>query len=283
VTPPAAGTVPEGAAPADRIALGVAYRGAAYHGWQSQPDGRTVQDVLQAALAAFADRPVDAISTVCAGRTDAGVHALNQVVHLDPPVQRDAFSWVRGANRFLPADVAVQWCQPVPPGFHARNSARGRRYRFLVRESAVRPALEAGLVGWTFRPLDGDAMRAAAQHLLGTHDFSAFRSADCQAPTPVKTLNALAISREGPPLAALWRFDFDANAFLHHMVRNLVGSLLAVGSGRQTPGWLAQVLAGRDRAAAAPTFPADGLYFLGPYYDAAWALPETTATHIWLP
>jgi len=266
-----------------RIALGVAYRGQAYHGWQSQPGGRTVQDVLQAALAAFADRPPATIVTVCAGRTDAGVHGVNQVVHLDPPVPRDPFSWVRGTNRFLPADVAVQWCRPVAADFHARNSARGRRYRFLVRESPVRPALEAGLAGWTFRPLDADAMRAAAAHLVGTHDFSAFRSADCQAPTPVKTLRRIDIVRQGPAMAALWRFDFDANAFLHHMVRNLMGSLLAVGSGRQPPGWMAQVLAGRDRGAAAPTFPPDGLYFLGPYYDARWDLPEVNATHAWLP
>jgi tRNA pseudouridine38-40 synthase len=266
-----------------RIALGVAYRGQGYHGWQSQPGGRTVQDVLQAALAAFADRPVAQIVTVCAGRTDAGVHGVNQVVHLDPPVQRDPFSWVRGSNRFLPPDVAVQWCQPVPRGFHARNSARGRRYRFLVRESPVRPALEAGLAGWTFRPLDADAMRAAAAHLVGTHDFSAFRSADCQAPTPVKTLHRITIERQGPPLAALWRFDFDGNAFLHHMVRNLMGCLLAVGSGRQPPGWMAQVLAGRNRDDAAPTFPPDGLYFLGPYYDVHWGLPQANATHAWLP
>lgn len=278
--PPAA---PAGVGRPRRIALGVAYRGQGYRGWQSQADGHTVQDALQAALAAFADRPLAEIVTVCAGRTDAGVHAVNQVVHLDPPVERDAFSWVRGANRFLPADVAVQWCHPVGPGFHARNSARGRRYRFLVRESPVRPALETGLVGWCFRALDGDAMRAAAAHLVGTHDFSAFRSADCQAPTPVKTLHGIEIQREGPPMAALWRFDFDGSAFLHHMVRNLMGCLLAVGSGRRSPGWVAQVLAGRDRRAAAPTFPPDGLYFLGPYYDADWALPEHTATHAWLP
>jgi tRNA pseudouridine38-40 synthase len=261
----------------------VAYRGQAYQGWQSQPGGRTVQDVLQAALARFADRPPAELVTVCAGRTDAGVHAVNQVVHLDPPVARDPFSWVRGCNRFLPPDVAVQWSQSVGAGFHARNSARGRRYRFVVRESPVRPALEDGLAGWSFRPLDGDAMRAAAAHLLGQHDFSAFRSADCQAPTPVKTLHRIDIGFSGAPLAGVWRFDFDANAFLHHMVRNLMGCLLAVGSGRQPPGWVAQVLAGRDRAAAAPTFPAAGLYFLGPYYDAAFGLPTAADLPAFLP
>ena len=258
-----------------RLALGVSYRGTAYHGWQSQPGGRTVQDVLEAALSAFADQPVAAL---CAGRTDAGVHALQQVVHLDAPVQREAFSWVRGTNRFLPDDVAVQWCQPVPAGFHARNSALGRRYRFVVRESPVRPSLESGLVGWVFRPLDADAMRAAAAHLIGEHDFSSFRAAECQSPTPVKTLRAIDIRRHG----AYWHFDFDGNAFLHHMVRNILGCLVAVGSARQPPDWMAEVLAARSRDAAAPTFPPDGLYFLGPYYAAHWGLPERVPAHDWL-
>ncbi len=266
----------------ERIALGLSYRGQNYHGWQSQPDGRTVQDKLEAALRAFAggagNDAAAAISTVCAGRTDAGVHALQQVVHLDPPVERDSFAWVRGSNAFLPADIAVQWCRVVGPGFHARNSARGRRYRFVVLEAPVRPALETGLCGWVFRPLDLDAMRGAAQQLLGEHDFSAFRAAGCQSPTPVKTLRAIDISRRG----AYWRFDFDANAFLQHMVRNIMGCLLAVGSGRQPPGWAAELLAARDRAAAAPTFPADGLYFIGPYYDEAHGLPAHVPAMDWI-
>lgn len=258
-----------------RLALGISYRGQAYLGWQSQPGGRTVQDVLEQALGAFADQP---IRTVCAGRTDSGVHALNQVVHLDTDVHRDTFSWVRGTNRYLPADVAVQWCRAVDDSFHARNSAHGRRYRFIVLESAVRPALEHGLVGWAFRPLDGDAMRAAALHLLGEHDFSSFRSSQCQSPTPVKTLRDIQITRRG----AYWHFHFDASAYLHHMVRNLMGCLLAVGSGRQPAHWMQQVLAARDRDAAAPTFPPDGLYFLGPYYDAALGLPERVSASDWL-
>lgn len=259
-----------------RLALGVSYRGTAYHGWQSQPGGRTVQDRLEHALAKFAAAPV---ATVCAGRTDSGVHGLNQVVHLDPPVERDPFSWVRGSNRYLDPDIALQWCQPVPADFHARNSARGRRYRYLLRESAVRPALEAGLVGWTFRPLDGDAMRQAAQHLIGEHDFTSFRAAACQALSPVKTLREIQIQQRG----TLWRFDFDASAFLHHMVRNLMGCLITVGSGRQPPGWMAEVLAARSRDAAAPTFAPDGLYFVGPYYDASLGLPTHTAAMDWLP
>jgi tRNA pseudouridine38-40 synthase len=259
-----------------RIALGLSYRGAAYHGWPSQPDGRTVQDHVERALSAFADREV---RTVCAGRTDTGVHALNQVVHLDTEVEREAFSWVRGTNRYLPADIAVQWCQPVDEGFHARNAARGRRYAYLLLESPVRPAIEQGAAGWVFRPLDGDAMRAAAALLIGEHDFSAFRAAECQAASPVKTLRRLDIHRRG----AYWRFEFDASAFLHHMVRNLMGCLIAVGQGGRPPAWVGEVLASRRRETAAPTFAADGLYFLGPYYDAALGLPERTPAFDWLP
>ncbi|MEW6705712.1 MAG: tRNA pseudouridine(38-40) synthase TruA [Pseudomonadota bacterium] len=259
-----------------RIALGVAYRGERYHGWQSQPDGCTVQDVLERALSQFAAAPV---STICAGRTDSGVHALNQVVHFDAPVQREAFSWVRGTNRYLPGDIAVQWCQPVPQGFHARNSARGRRYRYLLLESPVRPAIEQAGCGWSFRPLDGEAMREAAAQLIGEHDFSSFRSSECQSPTPVKTLRSIEIRRRG----AYWRFDFDGNAFLHHMVRNIMGCLVAVGAGHKPPGWVGEVLAARDRDAAASTFAAEGLYFAGPYYDAHLALPEHTPAMDWLP
>ena len=259
-----------------RLALGIAYRGGPYQGWQSQPGGRTVQDRLEAALTAFADQP---IATLCAGRTDAGVHATNQVVHIDVPVEREAFSWVRGTNRYLPSDIAVQWCVPVSEAFHARNSARGRRYVYLLLESAVRPALESGFVGWVFRPLDGDAMRAAAPHVVGEHDFSSFRSSECQSPTPVKTLHRIDVTRCG----AYWRFDFDGNAFLHHMVRNLMGCLVAIGQGLHTPDWMAEVLAARNRDAAAPTFAPDGLYFAGPYYDAAHGIPEHTPAFDWLP
>jgi tRNA pseudouridine38-40 synthase len=258
-----------------RLALGLSYRGQAYLGWQSQPSGRTVQDVLEKALSAFADQPVH---TVCAGRTDTGVHALNQVVHIDTPLERELVSWVRGSNRYLPADVAVQWCQPMPPHFHARNSARGRRYRYIVLESAVRPSLEQGLVGWVFKALDGAAMREAAAHLIGEHDFSSFRSSECQSPTPVKTLRAIGVQQRG----RYWHFDFDANAFLHHMVRNLMGCLLAVGSGRRPAAWVAEVLAARNRDAAAPTFAPDGLYFLGPYYDPALGIPQHVPAQDWL-
>jgi len=270
----------EAAAPAGRVALGVAYRGLRYHGWQSQPDGNTVQDRLERALAEFVGLPRGSVlPTVCAGRTDAGVHALNQVVHFDAPVEREIFSWVRGTNRYLPDDIAVQWARNVAPGFHARNHARGRRYAFLVRESAVRPAIEAGLCGWVFRPLALERMREAAQALLGEHDFSAFRSSQCQALSPVKEIRRIDIHRVGE----YWRFDFEASAFLHHMVRNIMGALVTIGSGHQPPAYMARLLAERKRTLAPPTFPAAGLYFLGPQYDAQLAIPRRTAAHDWLP
>jgi tRNA pseudouridine38-40 synthase len=254
-----------------RLALGIAYRGVAYHGWQSQADGRTVQDVLERALGTFADT---ALSTVCAGRTDAGVHALRQVVHLDTDIDREAYAWVRGTNRYLPDDVAVQWCHRVDDAFHARASARARSYRYVLLESPVRPALASGMVGWAYRPLDGQAMRAAAEHLIGEHDFSSFRASQCQALSPVKHLRRIEITRHGRH----WHLEFEASAFLHHMVRNIVGSLVVVGRGREPPGWMLEVLNARSRDAAAPTFGPEGLYFMGPTYDDAFGLPSVRST-----
>ncbi len=259
-----------------RLALGISYNGQAYQGWQSQPSGLTVQDKLEAALSQFAAVP---LATVCAGRTDAGVHGLMQVVHLDTSLQREEFSWVRGTNRFLPPDIAVEWARPVPDAFHSRASATARRYAYLVRESPVRPSVDAGRVGWVFRPLDGAAMQQAAGLLVGQHDFTSFRASGCQARSPVKTLAPVGISRRG----SYWRFDFQADAFLHHMIRNIMGCLLAVGQGQQPPSWMGQVLAARSRDAASPTFSPDGLYFLGPVYPAHWELPERTAAYDWLP
>jgi tRNA pseudouridine38-40 synthase len=250
-----------------RIALGVSYNGSTYSGWQSQPGGNTVQDHLQAALSAFADQP---IHTWCAGRTDAGVHGLMQVVHLDTPLQRDEFAWVRGPNSFLPQDIAVQWARGVPDTFHARASAITRRYAYVLLESAVRPSIEAARVGWVFRPLDETAMRQGAVHLLGEHDFTSFRASACQALSPIKTLHRIDIRRKG----AYWRFDFEGNAFLHHMIRNIMGCLIQIGQGVHPPDWMRRVLEARDRDAAAPTFAPDGLYFLGPRYEAHWGLPE---------
>lgn len=249
-----------------RIALGIEYAGGAFSGWQSQPGGNTVQDVLERALAAIAG---ENIRVACAGRTDAGVHALGQVVHFDTGIHRPESAWVRGVNAHLPPDVAVRWAVPVEAGFHARFSALSRSYRYLLLNRPVRPAILQGRAGWFHQPLDEGAMAEAARHLLGEHDFSAFRAAECQAKSPVKTLARAEVRRQGPWIL----FDFRASAFLHHMVRNLVGSLVYVGKGRYPPGWIAEVLAGRDRAWAAPTFGPEGLYFRGVEYDERWGLP----------
>ncbi|MDO8275182.1 MAG: tRNA pseudouridine(38-40) synthase TruA [Serpentinimonas sp.] len=260
-----------------RLALGISYCGSAYQGWQSQASGQTVQDHLQAALAAFTATP--AVSTLCAGRTDAGVHALQQVVHFDTAIERPLHAWVRGCNRYLPPDIAIQWAQPVPAAFHARASALARRYVYVLLESPVRPSLEHGRAGWVFRPLALPALQAAAAHLLGRHDFTSFRASSCQALSPVKHLRRLDIARHG----AYWRFEFEADAFLHHMVRNLMGCLLAVGQGLHPPEWIAAVLAARSRAVAAPTFAPDGLYFVGPVYAPHWGLPSQVPGLDWLP
>ena len=263
-----------------RLALGLSYNGQGYHGWQSQPSGRTVQDRLEAALARFTQ---DRITTLCAGRTDAGVHALMQVVHFDTAIERATFSWVRGVNSHLPPDIAVQWASPVPAEFHCRASALARRYAYVLLQSPVRPSVEAGRVGWTMAPLNEDAMHAAAGRLLGEHDFSSFRASACQARSPVKTLRRIEISRRSAFDATYWRFEFEADAFLHHMIRNIMGCLVAVGQRRRAPDWITAVLEARDRDAAAPTFAPDGLYFLGPVYDARWGLPARTAAYDWLP
>ena len=259
-----------------RIALGLSYSGSRYEGWQSQLSGNTLQDQLEKALAKFAAQP---IRTLCAGRTDAGVHALMQVVHFDTGLQRELSSWVRGTNAFLPRDIAVQWAHEVPDEFHSRASAISRRYAYLLLESPVRPSVEAGRVGWVYRPMDGQAIRSAIVHLLGEHDFSSFRAAQCQAKSPVKTISRIEVSQR----AAYWRFEFEANAFLHHMIRNIMGCLVAIGQGNYPPDWLAEVVAARNRDAAAPTFSPDGLYFLGPVYEDHYGLPTRTAAYDWIP
>ncbi|HUW26324.1 MAG TPA: tRNA pseudouridine(38-40) synthase TruA [Gallionella sp.] len=250
-----------------RIALGVEYNGSPYYGWQSQTEGRTVQDTLQCALGRIAGEPIPIIA---AGRTDTGVHALEQVVHFDTPVDRPLTAWVRGVNAVLPDSIAVRWAHPVPDEFHARFSAHGRSYRYLLINRPVRSALHAGKVGWFHAPLDIAAMQAAAQSLLGEHDFSAFRASECQAKSPVKHLHQLDIRRHGEMLV----FDFGANAFLHHMVRNIVGCLVYVGKGKHPPEWLAEVLSGCERRFAAATFAPDGLYLRRIQYEAKWELPQ---------
>jgi tRNA pseudouridine38-40 synthase len=249
-----------------RVAIGIAYDGAPFDGWQSQPTGNTVQDRLEAALAAIAGA---AVRVTAAGRTDAGVHATGQVAHFDVAVERPDSAWVRGSNAHLPEGIAVQWACAVDDEFHARFSATSRSYTYVLYNHPVRPAVFAGRVGWFHLPLDVAAMRAAAECLVGEHDFSAFRSAECQAKTPVKLLHRVAIDRRGEHVV----LEFTANAFLHHMVRNLVGCLVQVGKGAQPPGWLREVLESRDRSRAAPTFPAAGLYLTAVAYPDRWNLP----------
>ncbi|MEZ5707169.1 MAG: tRNA pseudouridine(38-40) synthase TruA [Burkholderiaceae bacterium] len=255
----------------------MSYDGSQYHGWQSQTSGKTVQDKLERALAQFVAQP--SINTLCAGRTDAGVHGLMQVVHFDSTVQREETSWIRGTNRYLPDDIGVQWARCVPMDFHARASAISRRYAYVLLESPVRPSVDAGKVGWVFRPLDLAAMQRAAEALLGEHDFTSFRAAQCQAHSPVKHMRRVDIVRRG----SYWRFEFEASAFLHHMIRNIMGCLIAIGAGQRPPQWMAEVIAARSRDAASPTFSPHGLYFLGPTYDPRFGLPDRTPAFDWLP
>jgi tRNA pseudouridine38-40 synthase len=251
-----------------RFAIGLEYDGSPFSGWQSQPGVPSVQDTLQAALGGIAG---ERVSVTAAGRTDAGVHALEQVAHFDTSAQRPLTAWVRGANALLPHEIAVLWAQPVPDDFHARFSAQARSYRYVLINRPVRPALQHGKAGWFHAPLDVEQMREAARCLLGQHDFSAFRSSECQAKTPVKRLSQLDIRKDGDTLF----FDLSADAFLHHMVRNIIGCLVYVGKGRRPAPWLREVLESRDRNKAAPTFAPDGLYLRRVAYDAKWQLPQT--------
>lgn len=250
-----------------RIALGLEYDGSAFAGWQTQPDRRGAQDALESALAQVAGVP---ISTICAGRTDAGVHALDQVVHFDTGVERPQSAWVRGVNRFLPSAIAVRWSRPVSESFHARFGALRRCYAYWILNDPVRSPLVHARVGWVFRPLAVEPMAAAAAMLVGRHDFTSFRSAECQAASPVRELAELSVVRIGRFVC----IRATANAFLHHMVRNIVGALVYVGMGRQPPSWIGELLAARDRSRSAPTFSPSGLYLTGVDYDREWGLPD---------
>ncbi len=249
-----------------KIALGIEYDGSGYHGWQSQPCGETVQDYLERALASIAGEPV---RLAAAGRTDTGVHAMAQVAHFETVAVRPESAWVRGVNTLLPPTIAVQWAVRVAGDFHARYSALSRTYRYVLYNRPVRPALHQGKVGWFHLPLDPAAMRTAAACLAGRRDFSAFRSSQCQAKSPVRELRAWSIEQRG----AYLDFEFTANGFLHHMVRNIVGCLVYVGKGKHPPGWLSEVLASCDRTRAAPTFSPDGLYLAAVEYASGWKLP----------
>ena len=249
-----------------RIALGIEYDGTDFYGWQRLTEGVSVQGAVEQALTRVADHPVQ---VSCAGRTDAGVHGRCQVVHFDTDARREMRGWVLGACSNLPTSVAVLWAQPVPDSFHARFSARSRRYRYHLLNRPVRAALDARYVTWERLPLDAARMHEAAQALLGEHDFSAFRALSCQAPHPRRSVLAVGVRRENEQVFV----DIEANAFLHHMVRNIVGSLLLIGRGEQPVEWLGELLAGRDRQVAGPTAPASGLTFVGPRYEAHWGLP----------
>jgi tRNA pseudouridine38-40 synthase len=249
-----------------RIALGIEYDGTDFLGWQRLSHGKTVQAAAEAALSFVADAPIE---VTCSGRTDAGVHARCQVVHFDTAAVRSERSWRLGANSRLPGSVAVLWVQPVDETFHARYSAVARRYRYAILNRPVRAALDARYVTWERVPLDAGAMHAAAQALTGEHDFSAFRAVSCQAHSARRDLREIAVRRDGDQVIV----EVEANAFLHHMVRNIVGSLLLVGRGEQPPGWIAALLRGADRTVAGPTAPPNGLCFLGPRYPSRFGLP----------
>lgn len=252
-----------------RYAMGIEYDGSEFSGWQrlskhgeSDPEGYvTLQSTIEEALSFVAGGPIE---TICAGRTDAGVHAAGQVIHFDSPVVRDARGWVLGTTSKLPPAIGALWCVPVTDQFHARFSARARRYRYSILNRPVRPALNRQVLTWERRHLDADAMHRAAQALLGENDFSAFRTVHCQAPHARRELQEIAVSRDGDVVTV----EVQANAFLHHMVRNIVGSLLVVGRGDAPESWIAELLAGLDRTKAGPTAPASGLVFLGPRYPA---------------
>jgi len=251
----------------NRFAAGIAYDGRQYMGWQRQHHGASVQAAVEAAVSSVAASRVE---VVCAGRTDAGVHASQQIVHFDTPAQRPLHGWLRGVNSNLPRDVALQWIMPVPPGFHARFSATARSYRYVIYSHPVRPALHRGRVAWTYRSLEVERMRAAAHFLIGEHDFSSFRAVACQARHPIRRVEDLTVTRAGDYLY----LDVTANAFLHHMVRNIAGVLMSIGAGDHDPEWAGAVLEARDRTAGGVTAPGEGLYLVGVRYPDAFGVPE---------
>lgn len=250
-----------------RIALGIEYDGTAFSGWQRLSHARSVQGDVETALSFVA---AHAVEVTCAGRTDAGVHARCQVVHFDSDAERSERAWVMGVTSRLSPDVAVLWARHVSDDFHARFGARARRYRYLILNRPVRPALRARFVAWERLPLDAGRMHAAAQALLGENDFTAFRTSACQAKSPMRHVREISVTRNGEDVS----IEIEANAFLHHMVRNIVGSLLPIGRGEQPPEWIAQLLSGRDRSVAGPTARASGLTFIAPRYPAGWNLPH---------
>ncbi|MCW2254140.1 tRNA pseudouridine38-40 synthase [Providencia alcalifaciens] len=258
-----------------RIALGIEYNGSRYYGWQRQLEVKSVQGCLEEALSKVANHPV---SVFCAGRTDAGVHATGQVVHFETSVTRKEAAWTMGVNTHLPADIAVRWCQPVDDEFHARFSATARRYRYVIFNHRYRPAILSNGVTHFHYPLDEKRMHEAAQALLGENDFTSFRAVQCQSRTPWRNVMHVQVTRHGNYVVV----DIKANAFVHHMVRNIVGSLLEIGCGNQDINWMAQLLVLKDRTKAAATAKADGLYLVGVDYPEKFALPSNVMGPVFL-
>ncbi|NWG38894.1 MAG: tRNA pseudouridine(38-40) synthase TruA [Hydrogenophilaceae bacterium] len=250
-----------------RIAIGLEYDGRPYCGWQSQPTGCGIQDVVERAVAEIAGTET---SVTAAGRTDTGVHASFQVAHFDVDVERPVTAWVRGVNSNLPESISVLWAREVPDDFHARFAVEERGYRYVLINHPVRPGIMAGKVGWHHRPLDEAFMQQAAGKLLGRHDFSAFRAAECQSRSPEKEMRRAGVTRLGDYIV----FDFRADGFLHHMVRNIVGCLVHIGVGNAKPEWISELLAHKDRTRAAPTFMPDGLYLSHIRYPSRFGLPD---------
>lgn len=254
-----------------RVALGISYKGTAYHGWQSQEGVPSVQASLETALSKIANHNV---RVFCAGRTDAGVHALSQVVHFDTTAERDERAWLLGTNANLPGDIRVIWVKFVSDDFHARFSAIARRYRYIIFNHSIHSALFRGQVTWCLHPLDETRMAEAANYLLGEHDFNSFRAVACQAKSPIRTVQQLDITRKDQFIF----IDIKANAFLHHMVRNIAGMLIAVGSGKREPIWAQQLLTLRDRKQGDVTAVPDGLYFMQAYYPEQFGLNKEGTT-----
>ena len=255
-----------------RVALGVQYDGSGFRGWQAQQPGtRTVQTVLEQALAKVANHPV---RLVCAGRTDAGVHGVGQVAHFDTTAVRSERAWVLGGNAHLPLDISLDWARQTPDDFHARFSALARRYRYVILNRPQRSALWRERATWHYRPLDAERMQRAGQALVGEHDFSSFRAAECQARHPIRDLHEITIRRQGDGVV----LDVEANAFLHHMVRNIAGVLMSIGAGDRPVEWAREVLEQRDRTQAGVTAPAAGLYLLAVHYPERFGLPTAGET-----
>jgi len=260
--------------PVRRLAVGIEYDGTQYAGWQYQPGLQTIQDCVQKALSAVADHPV---TVAAAGRTDAGVHACAQVAHFDTTASRPVRGWVLGANSHLPPDIAVNWAMEVEPSFHARYTAQGRSYRYCILRRATRPAILRHQVCWTRAALDAAAMHEGAQALVGEHDFSSFRAVECQSTTALRHVDSISVAADGP----LITLDISANSYLHHMVRNIAGTLMTVGAGEKPPAWVAETLAARDRNRAGITAPASGLYLMRVRYPKSLQIPETAPKGPW--